>query len=122
MAFSFPLRGISGNGAKIFQCSACGSQVSRSDHLISLGGMNRHVFINPAGVECDFQTFISCPGAVAFGEATDEHTWFTGYAWRMAFCRQCGQHLGWYYQGMSRTRKPSEFWGILVSRVVTRAS
>jgi hypothetical protein len=122
MVFAFSLHEIGGNGAKAFQCSVCGSLVARSDHLISLGGRNRHIFINPAGIECDFQTFLSCSGAVAVGEATDEHTWFTGYAWRMAFCRQCGQHLGWYYQGMSQTRRPTEFWGILVSRVVSQSS
>jgi hypothetical protein len=122
MVVASSFREISGNGAKTFHCNVCGSLVARSDHLVTLGGRNRHIFINPAGIECDFQTFIFCSGAVAIGEATVEQTWFAGYAWRMAFCRQCGQHLGWYYQGMSQTGRPSEFWGILVSRVLSQSS
>jgi hypothetical protein len=122
MVLAFSFHRISGNGAKAFKCNVCGGLVARSDHLVSLDGRIRHIFINPAGIEFDFQTFIFCSGAIAIGEATDEHTWFAGYAWRMAFCRQCGQHLGWYYQGMSQSRRPSEFWGILVARVVSQPS
>ena len=119
MIFFSSLDSISGNGAKAFQCSSCGGLITHSDRLASLSGRSRHLFVNPSGIEFDFQIFNSCPGAVAFGEATEEHTWFAGYAWRMAFCRQCGQHLGWYYEGISRARRPTGFWGILVSRLVT---
>jgi hypothetical protein len=73
--------------------------------------------LNPAGIEFDFQTFSSCAGAITLGEATVEHTWFSGYAWCFAFCRQCGQHLGWYYEDVSSLNRPPAFWGILVSRI-----
>ena len=120
--FSFfsPLRGVSGNGAKVYQCSSCGTLITYSDRLFSVSGSNRHLFVNPAGVECDFYTFIDCPGAVALGITTEDHTWFPGYRWRMAFCRLCGQHLGWHYEAMTELKRPSEFWGILVSHLVTR--
>jgi len=108
-----------GNGAKAFQCSACGSLITHSDRLLVFGGTSRHLFVNPAGVECDFHTFASCQGAIAFGEPTEEHSWFSGYAWRMAFCRHCGQHLGWFYEGVTSSRRPRGFWGLLVSRIVT---
>lgn len=111
---------IGGNGAKAYQCIACGGLVTYSDRLIPVGGRNRHLFVNPAGMECDFHTFYSCPGAVAFGEATGEHTWFSGYFWRMAFCHQCGQHLGWHYEAVYRHERPWEFWGILVSHLVSK--
>jgi len=114
------LDGIGGNGAKAYQCIACGGLITHSDRLIPVGGTNRHLFVNPAGVECDFHTFYSCPGAAALGQATGEHTWFSGYFWRMAFCRQCGQHLGWYYKGASKTERPREFWGILVSHIISK--
>ena len=114
------LDGIGGNGAKAYQCIACGGLITHSDRLIPIGGTNRHLFVNPAGVKCDFHTFYSCPGAAAFGQATGEHTWFSGYFWRMAFCRQCGQHLGWYYEATSKTERPREFWGILVSHVISK--
>ncbi|UCF57267.1 MAG: hypothetical protein JSW15_01975 [Deltaproteobacteria bacterium] len=114
------LEKIGGNGAKAYQCASCGGLITHSDRLILVGGTNRHLFVNPAGVECDFHTFYSCPGAIAVGEATEAHTWFSGYTWRMAFCRQCGQHLGWYYEAVFKSERPEEFWGILVSHVISK--
>lgn len=29
------------------------------------------------------------------GEPTAEYSWFPGYSWSMAYCRQCDRHLGW---------------------------
>lgn len=113
----YTLDGIGGNGAKVYQCVACGSLITHSDQLVLIGGTNRHLFVNPAGLECDFQTFQSCPGAVAVGEGIEVHTWFSGYMWRMAFCRRCSQHLGWYYEAILKSKRPWEFWGIIVSHV-----
>lgn len=110
---------IGGNGARTFQCTSCGGLITQSDRLLPMGGTNRHLFVNLLGIECDFHTFSYCPGAIAVGEATDEQSWFSGYAWRMAFCRHCGQHLGWYYEGVWKSKQPIEFWGILVSRLMS---
>jgi hypothetical protein len=109
--------GMGGNGAKVYQCMTCGGLITYSDRLIGIGGTNRHLFTNPAGLECDFHTFSACPGAIAIGEAIEADTWFSGYCWRMAFCRHCEQHLGWYYEAVSRYERPLGFWGILVSKL-----
>mmetsp|Transcript_97934 Transcript_97934/g.227093 ORF Transcript_97934/g.227093 Transcript_97934/m.227093 type:complete len:331 (-) Transcript_97934:77-1069(-) len=29
------------------------------------------------------------------GQPTPEYSWFPGFSWSMAHCRQCGRHLGW---------------------------
>ena len=110
---------IRGNGAEAFQCAACGEFIAHSAGLILLNGKMRHVFVNPAGLKCDFQTFDNCPGAIALGEATEEYTWFPGYAWTAAFCASCLLHLGWLYKGVSCNGRPPAFWGILVERVIT---
>jgi hypothetical protein len=109
--------GIGGNGAKAYQCASCGGLITHSDRLLLIEGHDRHLFVNPAGVECDFHTFFSCPGALALDGPTDTHTWFPGYLWRLAFCRHCGQHIGWHYEAVSMFQRPSEFWGILVTHV-----
>ncbi|MBW2028638.1 MAG: hypothetical protein JRH06_00750 [Deltaproteobacteria bacterium] len=111
------MEGVGGNGSKSFQCISCGGLITHSDRLLPLGGTSRHLFVNPAGIECDFHTFYSCPGAVALGEATALHSWFHGYNWRMAFCRHCGQHLGWRYEALSAMEKPQDFWGILANNL-----
>lgn len=110
--------GLGGNGAKAFQCAACGGLITHSDRLLAVEGTNRHLFVNPAGVECDFHTFSSCPGAIALGDATNEHTWFSGYSWRIAFCRRCGQHIGWQYETFFMSSRPVQFWGILLDRIL----
>lgn len=30
--------------------------------------------------------------------AFEEHSWFPGYAWRLAVCPQCGAHVGWSFE------------------------
>jgi cereblon len=114
------LDGIGGNGAKVYQCIACGGLITSSDRLIRMGTGTRHEFVNPAGVRCDFHTFFSCPGAVAHTEATEAHTWFPGYRWSLAFCRRCGHHLGWHYEATSLRLRPREFWGILATHLSSK--
>jgi hypothetical protein len=95
--FSFfsSLRGVSGNGVETYQCAGCRGLVTHSDRLLRINASDRHFFLNPAG-------------------------WFPGYRWRMAFCRHCGQHLGWHYEAVSTFERPREFWGILVSHLIRR--
>jgi hypothetical protein len=109
-----------GNGAKAYHCTGCNALVTSSDRFLAMGGTHRHFFVNPAGMECDFYTFASCPGATAEAAATIEHTWFPGYQWRFAFCRNCGEHLGWNYGAVSAHARPAEFWGILIPHVLAR--
>ena len=116
--FFYETNGIGGDGNPNLVCSVCGGWVTTSDRLLKIEGKKRHLFINPAGIECDLFTFSSCPGAAPVGAGTLEHTWFARYNWTMAFCRHCNQHLGWRYQSVSEKEFPAEFWGILVSHIV----
>lgn len=116
--YTSSLEKIGGNGSKAYRCVACGGLIVFSDQFLVVEGRTRHVFTNPAGVECDFYTLSSCQGAVAAGEAIEADTWFSGYTWRFAFCSYCGQHLGWYYESISELRRPLAFWGILVSQLI----
>ena len=111
--------GSGGNGAKVYQCMTCGGLITHSDQLLTIRGSNRHLFVNPAGMECDFHTFSYCPGAIAIGEDTEAHTWFPGFSWRFALCRQCGQHIGWYYEAVTKSHRPLGFWGILLSHTIS---
>jgi hypothetical protein len=109
-----------GNGSKVYQCSSCNAVITYSDRLLQIGETYRHLFVNPLGIAFDFYTFTSCPGMLAHGAATEEHTWFPGYQWSFAFCHNCGQHLGWLYTAVSRQTRPGEFWGLLVTHLLAR--
>lgn len=114
------LKGPGGNGARVYQCCICGQVISYSDQLLHIAGRSRHLFVNPAKLECDFYTLSSCPGALGLEDATEAHTWFPGYRWRLAICGRCGAHLGWHYEAVSGDMRPLEFWGILVASIVSR--
>ena len=75
---------------------------------------------NPASASMAKSLDSPCPGAVAHQEATEAHTWFPGYRWRLAFCRHCGRHFGWHYEAVSPPGRPVEFWGILISHLLSR--
>jgi hypothetical protein len=115
-----PYAGSGGNGAKAYQCSNCGGLITSSDRLLAVGDNHRHLFVNPVGIECRFYSFASCPGAIATGIPTTEDSWFVDYCWHPAFCRVCGQHLGWRYEAASGEVRPTEFWGILMAQLVAR--
>lgn len=115
-----PYVGPGGNGAKAYQCSNCGGLITSSDRLLAVNGSHRHLFVNPAGIECRFYTFASCPGSIATGIPTEEDSWFEGYGWHLAFCRVCGLHLGWHYEAASAEARPLEFWGILIAQLTAR--
>jgi hypothetical protein len=110
--------GMGGNGSKAYRCLACNSVVTYSDRLVAVSGSKRHRFTNPAGVICEFLTFFSCPGAMTFGNPTEENSWFPGYGWNFALCQSCGNHLGWHYIAASMLEESPEFWGILVYQIV----
>jgi len=64
------------------------------------------------------------PGVELRGEASAEHSWFTGYAWAMAHCALCGHHLGWGFHPTATDPPPGDaappsapFLGLVVTRM-----
>ena len=56
-------------------------------------------YCNPAGLVHDVLTVGEVfPNAVALeGEPSAEFSWFPGFAWTVAVCVRCRQHLGWQF-------------------------
>jgi len=96
------------------RCAHCGQPVSTSDQRIELAGAHEHRFENPVGIAFRIGCFRHAPGCRSVGEATLEWTWFSGHAWRVALCRQCGSHLGWGY-GPGATG--DAFFGLILDRL-----
>jgi len=101
-------------GNKI-RCRSCEHVISDERQRITVDNSHTHNRINPNGVEYYFQCFRAAPGCDTHGIATAEHTWFAGYRWQIVFCNNCGEHLGWYFQG------EASFYGLIIARLVCDA-
>ena len=51
------------------------------------------------------------PGVVLEGSPEEANSWFTGYAWTIAYCA-CGVHLGWQFTAVRPGLQPASFWGL----------
>ncbi len=96
-------------------CGACSHPITRKRAGISMQGAHEHQFTNPHGLTFRVGCYGEAPGCRPIGEATDEHTWFSGYAWRVAICGSCRQHLGWSFHGLDRGR----FFALIVDRLAS---
>lgn len=68
-------------------------------------------FVNPIGHVHDIVITPRAPGVAAVGPVTTAFTWFPGYGWQVAFCRQCGSHVGWCYLATGE-QQPDLFFGL----------
>jgi hypothetical protein len=94
------------------RCKRCGHSITEAEQRILVEGAHVHRRRNPAGIQFEFGCFRLAAGCRSEGEATVQHTWFAGYAWAVALCAQCGEHLGWHYDG------GVSFYGLILERLV----
>lgn len=94
-------------------CAACDAPVTSQDAAIEVQGAHAHTFTNPHGYVFDVLCFSEAPGCRARGGATTEFTWFAGYAWQVATCASCAEHLGWRYSVRGR----AAFYGLIRQRL-----
>jgi hypothetical protein len=47
------------------------------------------------------------------GEASAYWTWFPGFAWQVAVCGGCGEHIGWGFAGAEQ-----RFVALLLERII----
>jgi hypothetical protein len=94
-------------------CRQCRQAITRPAERITVQGSHQHTFANPHGIVYEILCFRSADGCTTSGPSTDEFTWFKGYRWRVAVCRACLIHLGWYFASDSGDR----FYGLIVDRL-----
>ena len=96
-------------------CRGYGAPVATDREAVSVAGRPvRSTHRNPAGISCQILTFSRTTNVETAGDATEEFTWFEGYAWRAAGCVRCNLHLGWRYEEVRSPLVPREFYGLLV--------
>lgn len=103
-----------GSGPHIFLCAICRARITSSRDQMEMSGSHFHSFANPAGIVYGIRCFSAAPGCAAIGPRTFDFTWFSGYAWQMALCRECGQHLGWKYLSDSG----ETFFGLIAETLI----
>ena len=99
--------------APMVRCGACQTVITDPVHAMGISGSHQHSFTNPVGVVYDIAIY-SKASCKLHGPATDEHTWFPGYAWRIALCPNCQHHLGWSFRNMDG----NTFYGLIIGRIV----
>ena len=52
---------------------------------------------NPNDVRFDVLRLSSSARVASHGSTSSLHTWFPPFAWRMAHCTKCMNHLGWSF-------------------------
>ena len=100
-----------GKGRRLL-CARCGHPITRHGERIEVDGSHDHRRMNPAGCRYHFGCFRAAPGCTTQGAPSHEHTWFAGYAWRLANCAGCLGHLGWRYE-----RGADGFFGLILERL-----
>jgi hypothetical protein len=97
---------------RAIRCAACRSAITTRASRIEVHGAHEHRRVNPSGVDFVVRCFSEAPGCLCEGRPTLFWTWFPGYAWRIASCRACSEHLGWAFSG------EGTFFGLIVSRLL----
>ena len=92
-------------------CAICEYPVTSESYAIPVAGSHLHYRENPQQQRYGFRCFSAAPGCRIIGEPTSEHSWFSGFYWQFAHCRQCGSQLGWYFVG------EYEFYGLIDEQV-----
>jgi hypothetical protein len=94
------------------RCRLCEEHITDGQSGIYHNGNHIHCERNPGGHKFRFATYQDAPGCLTIGEASFEHSWFSGYNWQIALCRSCSEHLGWLFSGNSR------FYGLIIDKLI----
>ncbi|MDH4321940.1 MAG: cereblon family protein [Desulfobulbaceae bacterium] len=97
---------------RVIRCAACAASVTSEDQAIAVDHGHTHTFPNPHGLVFTIRCFATATGCLTHGAATPEFSWFAGYRWRLALCRECLTHLGWQYLGNG-----DAFFGLIVAKL-----
>ncbi len=99
---------------KYLLCKQCENKITLPNQRIEVAGEFEHTFLNPGGYVFRIGCFQSADGCISMGVPTSEWTWFEGFEWQVAICRQCNIHLGWFY----RSQQDQNFFGLIQDLLV----
>lgn len=88
--------------------------MTRERWRVSRRDAHEHTVFNPAGQVFTIFCFTEAPGALLYGSASSDFTWFPGYRWTVALCGSCRVHVGWHFDG------GDVFFALIKSRITEK--
>jgi len=100
------------SGARAILCRTCRTRLSDPGAVFPMktGGATG-VFMNPHGFLHEVVTVRRAENIVHLGWPTTDFSWFPGYAWEIALCAACREHVGWRFTP-AQEAEPAVFWGL----------
>uniref|UniRef100_A0A183ABL0 CULT domain-containing protein n=1 Tax=Echinostoma caproni TaxID=27848 RepID=A0A183ABL0_9TREM len=102
-------------------CGVCNASITSNRYIICLAQEGSfQTYVNPSGVLHDIVTVsqVTQSSVILMGSASEEYSWFPGYAWTIANCAGCTDHLGWLFTAVNEDLRPRRFWGIRREAIV----
>ncbi|XP_031843037.1 E3 ubiquitin ligase component cereblon [Nomia melanderi] len=99
---------------KLFACNNCNALIGRQSNMLPMSTEGPlGIYCNRAGFIHDIVTLYSAQGLIlSHHPPSTEYTWFPGYAWTIAMCKNCNSHMGWKFTAVESFLKPKTFWGL----------
>ncbi|WIA30276.1 hypothetical protein OEZ86_000366 [Tetradesmus obliquus] len=95
------------------RCSGCGALLATTADVLGMTSEGiSGTFVNSHGYVHEMVAFKRVHRVQLEGQPETAHSWFPGYAWTIAYCGTCGQHLGWRFTAVEPGLSPRLFWGI----------
>ncbi|KAL4226760.1 hypothetical protein ACF0H5_014740 [Mactra antiquata] len=100
-------------------CRDCNQQISEMPNVFSMSVSGPlSAYVNPGGHVHETVTVHHATNLNLVGRPSTEHSWFPGYAWTIAQCKRCSNHMGWKFTTKRKDLSPQKFWGLCRSSLV----
>lgn len=93
-------------------CAICGVKITSNQQQLEIEGSHTHSKKNPANQQFFIRCFMPVENCKVNGEKSSLNSWFSGYQWQFAHCKNCSTQLGWYFTGVS------SFYGLIEDQLV----
>ena len=99
-------------------CESCSKRLANVTDVITMSEMGPNdVFVNANGYVHDLITVRGVHDVKLYGSPQKEFSWFDGYAWTIAHCAYCLNHIGWRFTAVDADLHPHCFWGLSRARI-----
>ena len=97
---------------KRYCCAVCNAPITDDRYQIQINGQHQFTKTNPQNHSFTFGCFSDAVGCKRSGQLTEADTWFSGYSWRFAHCKNCSAQLGWQFSGEMM------FYGLILEQLI----